>query len=300
MTHPNLDFMIQECDATAADGLRICRQVTRRYAKTFYLASHFLPREVRNHAYAVYGFCRWADNAVDEAGTSDEARLNLERVRSMLEVAYSDNPAASGLLAFRRTIRMREIPKPLFDALLDGMEMDLTTHRYPDFPALELYCYRVAGVVGRMMAHVFGYRHERCFPHAEALGTAMQLTNILRDVREDLDRGRVYLPQDELARFGVTEGQLAMGQVDDKLRQLMRFQIDRARKYYREAEAGIADLDGVAARITVRVMGRLYAGILDAIENLDHDVFQSRARVSRTRKLGLVSICLRDEVRAPR
>jgi phytoene synthase len=199
--------------------------------------------------------------------------------------------APPGLLAFRRTVRERSIPRNLFEALLDGMEMDLDVTRYATFHDLDRYCYRVAGVVGLMMTHVFGYRSERCWPNALALGTAMQLTNILRDVAEDLRMGRIYLPQDELARFGVDEAQLAEGSVNDNFRALMRFQIDRARRYYQEAEAGIPWLIGDSSRLTVRVMARLYGGILGAIERQGLDVFQARARVSTARKLATLATC---------
>jgi phytoene synthase len=171
------------------------------------------------------------------------------------------------------------------------MEMDLDVTRYADFAELDRYCYRVAGVVGLMMTHVFGYRSDRCLPNALALGTAMQLTNILRDIAEDYRMGRVYLPQDELWRFGVEESDLARGRVDDLFRALMRFQIERARRYYEESEAGIPWLIGDSSRLTVRVMGRLYGGILGAIERLDYDVFRARARVSTPRKLATLAAC---------
>jgi phytoene synthase len=281
--------------ALAARGARVCRSITREHARTFYFASACLPRATRAHAYAVYAFCRWADDGVDRARDRDEAAIQLDRAREALDLAYSHGPIHSpGLLAFRRTIRARSIPRELFDALLDGMAMDLDVARYADFPALELYCYRVAGVVGLMMTHIFGYRSDRCFPQALALGTAMQLTNILRDVREDLGRGRIYLPQDELARFGVTEADLAAGRVTEAFRGLMRFQVDRARACYAEAEKGIPWLVGASSRLTVRVMGRVYGGILDAIEERDFDVFTHRARVSTSGKLRRLARCQVD------
>ena len=266
--------------------------MTRHHARTFYFASACLPRPTRAHAYAIYGFCRWADNGVDDAKDRAEASRKLDRARQALDLAYSGRcEGHPGLLAFRRTVQVRSIPRHLFDDLLDGMEMDLDVTRYEDFAALDRYCYRVAGVVGLMMTHVFGYRSERCWPNALALGTAMQLTNILRDVAEDLAMGRVYLPQDELARFGVTEEQLAGGRVDEGFRALMRFQIDRARRYYAESEAGIPWLVGDSSRLTVRVMGRLYGGILGAIERQGLDVFRARARVSTPRKLKTLAAC---------
>ena len=280
-----------------AQGARVCRRITRHYAKTFYFASSCLPRATRAHAYAVYGFCRWADNGVDDARGRREAAERLEIARGALDLAYSGDPAPPGLLAFRRTVRLRSIPKHLFDALLDGMEMDLDVTRYATFDELDRYCYRVAGVVGLMMTHVFGYRSERCWPNALALGTAMQLTNILRDVAEDFRMGRVYLPQDELARFGVDEAQLEESRVDENFRALMRFQVDRARRYYAEAEAGIPWLVGDSSRLTVRVMGRLYGGILGAIERQGLDVFRARARVTTPRKLATLAACQLETAR---
>jgi len=142
-----------------------------------------------------------------------------------------------------------------------------------------------------MTSEIFGYERPETLRYAEALGLAMQLTNILRDVGEDLRMGRVYLPQDELHRFGVTDSQVLEGRVDDGFRALMRFQIERARRYYAESEAGVPWLVGDASRLTVRVMGRLYAGILTAIEELDGDVFRTRAHVPFTRKLATLAAC---------
>lgn len=274
-----------------ARGARVCRRITRHHARTFYFASHCLPRRVRAHAYAVYGFCRWADDGVDCATDLADAQRRLDQARAVLDQAYGHGPGEPGLLAFRRTVRERSIPKRLFDDLLDGMAMDLTIDRYPDYPALDQYCYRVAGVVGLMMTHVFGYRHDRCLPHALALGRAMQLTNILRDVGEDLQRGRIYLPQDELARFAISEAQLQAGVVDDRFRALMRFQIDRARAEYADALAGVPDILGASARLTVRVMARLYGDILGAIERNDYDVFRHRAHVKASGKLRGLAAC---------
>src|SRR4051794_9119781 len=279
-------------------GRQICRRITRHHARTFYFASACLPRPTRAHAYAVYGFCRWADDGVDHARDRAEAALRLDEARTALDLAYGTGDAPPGLLAFRRTVRARDIPRALFDDLLDGMAMDLDITRYETFAALDRYCYRVAGVVGLMMTHVFGYRSERCWPHALALGTAMQLTNILRDVAEDFRMGRVYLPADEMARFGVTEAHLAEGRVDDRFRALMRFQVDRDRGYYADSEAGIPDLVGESSRLTVRVMGRLYGGILGAIERQGLDVFRARARVSAPRKLAPLAACQAESARA--
>ena len=159
-----------------ARGARVCRRITRHHARTFYFASACLPRATRAHAYAVYGFCRWADDGVDHAVDRAQAAERLCHARRVLDRVYDEDDldrgldAPAGLLAFRRTVRARSIPKHLFEALLDGMEMDLDVTRYADFAALDLYCYRVAGVVGLMMTHVFGYRTERVLPQRPGAG----------------------------------------------------------------------------------------------------------------------------------
>ena len=283
-------------DSRSSRGMAICRRITRRYARTFHFASHCLPREVRTHAYAVYGFCRWADNAVDDARDPSEALARIERARQALDDAYGTAPVSDGLRAFRWTVRRRGIPRQPFDALLDGMAMDLTINRYPDAAALDLYCHRVAGVVGIIMSYVFGFRHERCLVHADQLGRAMQLTNILRDVAEDLSMNRIYLPQDSLARHGVTESDLGQARVTEGFRRLMAEWIGRARELYRASDAGIPDLIGWSSRLTVKVMGNLYGGILDEIEALDYDVFHHRAHVTTSRKLIRLIRCLFDPI----
>ncbi len=286
-----LDPIDPSFSAAERRGAILCREITRQYARTFYLASHCLPSATRAHAYAIYGFCRWADNGVDEAADLAKATARLDQARRALDLTYGEGPVPDGLAALRRTVRERGVPRDLFVELLNGMTMDLTVSRYEDFAALKLYCYRVAGVVGLMMTHVFGFRDDRCLPRAEDLGTAMQLTNILRDVGEDLQRGRVYLPQDEMAQFGVDEDQLREGRMDDRFRDLMRFQIERARSYYASANEGVADLIGSSSRLTVRVMGRLYGAILEVIEQNEYDVFRRRARVSGVTKARLVLAC---------
>ena len=295
-TDPRSNHVADQNDARSSRGMAICRGITRRYARTFHFASYCLPRQVRTHAYAVYGFCRWADNAVDDARDPSEALVRVERARQALDDAYGTVPVSDGLRAFRWTVRQRGIPRQPFDALLDGMAMDLTIDRYPDHAALDLYCHRVAGVVGIMMSYVFGFRHERCLVQAEQLGRAMQLTNILRDVAEDLSMSRIYLPQDSLARHGVTEADLREGRVSEGFRRLMAEWIGRARELYRASDAGIPDLIGWSSRLTVKVMGNLYGGILDEIEALDYDVFRHRAHVTTTRKLTRLGRCLFDPI----
>lgn len=275
-------------------GQRVCKRITAHYARTFYFASHCLPRATRTHAYSIYAFCRWADNAVDDAEDLDDAHRRLNLARSALDSAYGTGPLPAGLTAFRATVHQRSIPRDLFEELLEGMAMDLVKSRYNSWPELDLYCYRVAGVVGLMMTHAFGFDDPSCFTQAKSLGTAMQLTNILRDIGEDYDRGRIYLPSDEMVRFGITEHQIADKRRNTQSDEFLKFQIQRARGHYELAESGICHVLGSTHRMTIRVMGHLYGLILNEIEKLDYDIFKTRARVSKNRKLmGLAGCQLR-------
>lgn len=266
-------------------GFREAEALTKRNAKTFYFASRFLPKEQRLATYAVYAICRISDDSVDEPEGFGN-RSGLDQARRDIEAAYGDEALSSAvLLAFRATVRRYQIPKLYFDELLDGMEMDLTKRRYADFDELYRYCYKVAGVVGLIMLSLFGQRDPRAPEHAVQLGVAMQLTNILRDIKEDLDKGRIYLPQDELARFGISEADLALGKVADRLKDLLAFQIARARDYYARATLGIQMIAAVRSRLVALVMKEIYAGILGEIERNGYDVFSRRAHVSGGKKL---------------
>ncbi len=259
------------------------RRVTKRYARTFYFASHVLPRDKCAAAYAVYGFCRYADNLTDahqgDAGRMPGAAARIAELRQELADIYRGGAGAARWPALGEIVRRYGIPQEYLDALLDGVEMDLTPRVYRNFEDLDQYCYRVASVVGLVMTHVFGATSDKALRHAAELGTAMQLTNILRDVGEDFGMGRIYLPRDEMARFGVSEETIAAGSVTESIRRLLQFQITRAREYYHRAEPGIALVPDDGSRITVRLMSTLYSKILDAIERNDYDVFSLRAHV---------------------
>jgi phytoene synthase len=266
-----------------------CRVSTRTYAKTFYFASHVLPREKRMAAYAVYAFCRYADELVDGAAAIAEPGTVLRELgllRDQLVELYSQADAGETKQgAFRDTVRKYGIPVEYFLDLLRGVEMDLMKKRYRDFAELDEYCYCVASTVGLIMTKIFGSADEDgALQHAVELGKAMQLTNILRDVGEDYRRGRLYLPADELQRFGVKEEDLESGQVTPAFAELMTFQIRRARDLYACAEAGIPTLTDDGSRFCVRLMSRTYANILSAIEANGFDTLSRRAYVSLTRK----------------
>jgi 15-cis-phytoene synthase len=259
------------------------RLYARHYAKTFYFASHVLPRQKREAAYAVYAFCRRADNIVDDAGNDHAGRTRavvlLQELRDELHDVY-DGPADAGRwVALRTTVRAFGIPRGYFLDLIRGVEMDLLKSRFATFAELEEYCYCVASVVGLIMARIFGVSTSEALRHAAELGTAMQLTNILRDVGEDLRMGRIYLPQDELMRFGVSESDLQAGRPEGQLRALLEFQVTRARSYYRSAGPGIAMIPDDGSRFCAEMMSTLYSRILDAVEANGYDVFTRRAHV---------------------
>jgi len=255
------------------------RVATARGSKSFYFATRFFPREVAEGAYAVYWFCRTTDDLVDEAA----APPDLEQWRRKLALAVDGSATGDEVLdTFGAAVRRFSIPPRYAFELIDGVEMDLAKSEYASFDELRLYCYRVASTVGLMMMHVIGFDGA---PHAEAIhmGIAMQLTNILRDVGEDLRRGRLYLPQDELERFGVSPADLAAGRRTAAFRRLMDFQIARARRFYELGRTGLPFLHS-RGRFAVDLASRIYARILNRIEASDYDVFARRAVVSRREK----------------
>lgn len=281
------------------------RALTRRYARTFFFASHVLPVAKREAAYAVYGFCRYADNLTDvhreDTVRIGDAEGGIAALRAELDAIYADDAGLTRWPALRETIRRYGIPRQYFDDLLTGVGMDLTPRPFATFADLELYCYRVASVVGLIMTHIFGATSPEALRRAAQLGTAMQLTNILRDVGEDLRMGRIYLPRDEMAAFGVTPAMLEEGVVTDAVRSFLRFQMARARTLYADADLGIPLIPDDGSRLSAELMRVLYARILDAIEHNGYDVFSLRAHVPMHTKLriaaGIVRRSLARKVR---
>lgn len=254
--------------------------ITRRYARTFYFASHALPPEKRYASYALYAFCRAADSAVDD--NHPNPTQVLEELQLLLRGEATSFPWAA---AWRDTQARFQVPLPLHEELLQGVKMDLYRTRYETFEELYLYCYRVAGVVGQMMTYILGFRDEKALLYAEKLGVAMQLTNILRDIGEDWQRGRVYLPQAELQQFGYSVEDIAGGRITPGFYRLMTFQVERARSFYSEGRKGIPLLLEPSARLTTRLMANLYEGILDELEAQNYPSLQKRVYVPLPKKL---------------
>jgi phytoene synthase len=258
-----------------------CTTVTRQHSRSFYLASTFLPADQRHAVRALYAFCRVTDDIVD-CGDCDVERTWLRWRR----IALSTEPQPDQLvaLAWADARRRYHIPQRYAEQLLDGVLRDLYQQRYQTFDELTAYAYGVASTVGLMSMHIVGFESAEAIPYAIKLGVALQLTNILRDVGEDWRAGRVYLPADELAAFGLSEADLARGTVDDRWRAFMRFQIDRNRRLYAEAWPGIRLLNR-QGRMAIAAAGALYREILTDVEARDYDVFNHRAHVGARRKL---------------
>ena len=276
-------------------GFREAKKITKKFAKTFYLASLFLPKEKKCASYAVYAICRLSDEAVDELTFSNQ-KENLRKLESNISEAYTEKQLVEPLLlAFRQTINTYKIPKEYFDELIKGMYMDLEIKRYRDFAALYEYCYKVAGVIGLIMLKIFGYKNSAAEDYAIKLGVAMQLTNILRDINEDLIRGRIYLPQDEMLKFDISEQQLSNSKIDDNLKNLLRLQINRSRQFYNQSLKGIKLIDNTICRFVVLCMREVYSGILDEIEKNNFDVFTKRAHVNKLKRLIIITKILAEK-----
>lgn len=266
-----------------AEAYLVCRLMIRKHSKSFFFSSQLLPAEKRAGVRALYAFCRTTDDTVDMA-TSDPTRALADWVRSVR--APKPPPHNHVLVAWHDTCARYNLSPVLTDELLAGVAMDLTINRYATFADLWLYCYRVASVVGLLSMGITG-----ASPGAEAyaikLGVALQLTNILRDVGEDARRGRVYLPQEDLDRFGLSADDILDGVQDERFRALMRFQIARAHRLYNESWPGIALLSS-DSRLAVGAAARVYRGILDKIVVNDYDVYTKRAHLKLREKFLLL------------
>jgi phytoene synthase len=259
--------------------------VTRAHSRTFYLASGLLPPGKRAAARALYAFCRAADDIVDQPGEAQPAQLAEWRRRALAAHPAGNDPIA---LAFADARARYGIPRLYAEQLVEGVGRDLLPARYASFEDLAAYCYGVASTVGLMAMHIIGFArpgsNRLAIPYAVRLGVALQVTNILRDVGEDWRAGRVYLPQDELAAFGLSEADLQAGQVTERWQAFMRFQVERNRRLYAEAMPGIGLLapDG---RFAIAAAAELYQAILRDIEANQYDVFSRRAHLSTGGKL---------------
>jgi phytoene synthase len=267
-----------------------CEKLARAQAGNFYHAFRLLPADQRRALCALYAFMRVADDLADEEGSADKAGA-LRDWRHQLRGALAGDYRHPVHPALHHAVTTFGIPPAHLEEVLDGVEMDLETSQYETFTDLYRYCYRVASAVGLACIHVWGFTAEEAKAHAEAAGVALQLTNILRDLGEDAARGRVYLPREDLRRFGYAAEDLGRGRRGGRFRELMAFEVARARTYYEKAEP-LTGLLKPAGRAVFLVMLRTYRGLLDAIVRRDYDVFSSRVRLTRLHKLWLATRAL--------
>lgn len=297
---------------------KYCESVTKFHAKSFYFAAKFLPKHKQKAVYPIYAFCRHVDDEIDEIGVGNEknAISAVEKWKSKLEEVYLNvdkkdaivkkenkpqintnrhrlkaghqKPETNNqnyvLTAWKDLLESYRIPRNLPFELMNGVLMDTQIKRYETFDELYVYCYRVASTVGLMSSEILGYSDPVALQYAEAMGIAMQLTNILRDVKEDAAMGRIYLPQEDLRRFGISEQQVFDNESSGNFVEMMKFQVARARDYYAKGEKGICLLEK-DSRFTVLLAARIYAKILDEIERRNYNVFTSRAHTSKRQKI---------------
>lgn len=263
-----------------------CQQRTAQSGSSFYYSFRFLPPLQRRAMMALYAFCREVDDVVDECRDDNIARVKLNWWRDELTRLFDKAPQHKVTQALLPMLDNFNLPEEYFREIIDGMEMDLNKHEYASFKDLNLYCYRVASVVGLLSAEIFGFNNRQTLRYAQDLGTAFQLTNILRDVREDAARGRYYIPQDEMQRFGVSKQDLSRPVTSDKIIALLKFQANRARDYYNKAMTELPDEDRYRQRSGL-IMSRIYQTILDEIEQDGFRVLEHRIKLPPLRKLWL-------------
>ena len=271
-----------------ASAYETCRVITRREAKNFYYAFLTLPAAQRRAIYAVYAFCRHCDASVDD-GTSTEAKVKaLADLQEDLTRTYTGRATTPVYVALADVIYKYDIPQEYFREIILGVESDLVKNRFQTFEELREYCYRVASVVGLVCLQIFGYKDDDAKKYAVDLGLAMQLTNIIRDVREDFEMDRVYIPQDEMARFGYSEDDLKNGVCNQPFQELIKFQAERAREYF---DKGFKLLPYLSrrSRACPAVLGTLYSKVLSRIEASDYDVLEVRVSLSKAEKIGITA-----------
>ncbi|MGC9513325.1 MAG: phytoene/squalene synthase family protein [Fidelibacterota bacterium] len=265
------------------------KNITALYARSFYFASRFFPKHKRQATYALYGFARYTDNLVDNPRDRDREELQreLDHLRWEIETAYrrkeSEHPA---LKPFIQTAISFSIPIEYPLDLIKGVSMDISHSRYTHFEDLYVYCYRVAGTIGLMMTYIIGFSHRDAFEYAEKLGVAMQLTNILRDIREDKNRGKIYIPMSELERYDVAEEDIFQERFSPAMRSMLKATADNAHRYYEESASGIRYLD-TDSRFAIHAASRIYRGILEEFRANDYNPFKGRVSVSFNRKMAI-------------
>ena len=265
----------------------IAKEIAKKSKSSFYYAFNLLPAEQRDAMNTVYAFCRETDDIVDEGSVDDNLKYEkLRKWRIELEKSLYGHSDYQLINKLSRTIQKFKIPlEPFFD-LLKGMEMDLQQKRYLTFNDLQTYCYHVASTVGLMCIEIFGYRHPSAKDFAINLGIALQLTNILRDVKKDAERGRIYLPKEDLERFNYNESDIFNNTYNENFQRMMKFQVERAREYF-DAATNYLNHEDKKAMFAARGMQHIYYRMLNKIVDADYDVYHKKIRISKVKKVGI-------------
>ena len=288
-------------DQALQESYQECKRLNSLHGKTYYLATLLLPKNKRPYVHALYGFARYADEIVDDLASTLSPQEKADALRSWSTGVLEDLKKGTSTDHIGRalvdTARKFDIPHQHFVDFLHSMEMDLTITEYQNYEALLEYVYGSAAVIGLEMVPVLGYSDQRAFEAAKKLGIAFQLANFIRDVSEDLDRGRVYLPLDELARFGVDRAMLERRVLTPEIVEALKFQIARVRSLQKEADEGIAYLDKTS-RPCIRAASELYCGIVDEVEAIGYDVFNKRAKTSTARRARVAGLAYLQAIAA--
>lgn len=275
-------------DPALRESYELCRQLNAKHGKTYYLATLLLPPEKRPYVHALYGFARYADEIVDDLAstlTDEEKAAQLESWgKNFLEIFDSGETTDPVCIAVLDTVRRWKIPREHFEAFLHSMTMDLTITQYQTYEDLYEYVYGSAAVIGLQMVPILEPTDQLAYARATELGVAFQLANFIRDVGEDLDRGRIYLPLDELAQFGVTRADLEKRIATPQIKEALKFQIQRVRRLEESSRVGISML-GAKSQPCIETARILYCGIVEAVVDINYEVFDRRASVSLGRRL---------------
>lgn len=267
--------------------IETAQEIAKNSKSSFYYAFNLLPNDKRDAMNTVYAFCRQTDDIIDEGNEPAEKKSEkLRRWRIELERAFRGKSYYALLNKLAGTITRFNIPVEPFFELIRGMEMDLQKNRYIKFEDLQLYCYRVASTVGLMCIEIFGYKHNSAKDFAVNLGIALQLTNILRDIKKDAEKGRIYLPQEDLEKFGYSEKELLGFTYNSNFKRMMEYEAHRAKEYFDKANTNL-NLDDKGAMFAARAMQHIYERMLTKIIDADYDVFNRNIKVSKFEKVGI-------------
>jgi phytoene synthase len=277
-----------EAEPKIAEAYRECAEITRRSGSSFASAFWMLPKAKRNALHAIYAFCRLADDIADDPKIAGDRTALLARWREELDDAYRGKAQHAVAVALSDAVERFRLPEGVFLDLLAGVEFDLANGPIETFDDLRLYCYRVASTVGLLVVRILGFTNPRSLEFAETLGIAVQLTNVLRDVGDDASTGRIYLPKDELERFGVSSESLLAGRRTDELQYLLRSYAERAASYYERAEQLLPDEDRRSLR-PATAMGRIYRALLDELIEREFPCFEQPLRLSKPRRIAIAA-----------